>query len=78
MPEVPIQGDQYSPFTDTCLKDQLIERTGKAFIVNGRDVMTSPPEKANAAIADILINFDFHSAGSTGTGMMRSLAASAP
>jgi hypothetical protein len=35
-------------------------------------------EKLNAAAADILIDLELHSAGSTGTGMIRSRAASAP
>jgi hypothetical protein len=36
------------------------------------------PQEIDAASADVFIDLEFHSAGSTGTGMMHSRAASAP
>jgi hypothetical protein len=60
------------------MKDTIIRRTAKSLLPNRRYVMSVVTQKTYAADADVLINFNFHSAGSTGTGMTRSRAASAP
>ncbi len=60
------------------MEDVLIRGAAKALFSNGRYIVTAPAKKIDATDTDILIDLDLHSAGSTGTGMMRSLAASAP
>jgi hypothetical protein len=40
--------------------------------------LTGLPQEVDAASADVLIDFDFHTAGSTGSGIIRSRDASAP
>lgn len=78
MSEVPIESDQCSIFREADIENPIVSRTAELLLVDGRDVMPALAEEGYPAPADVLIDFNLHSAGSTGTGMMRSRAASAP
>ena len=78
VPEVAIKRNQGAALGDTDLKDAMVGTAAKSLLANGRYVMAAVTQEIDAADANVLIGLDFHSAGSTGTGMTRSRAASAP
>jgi hypothetical protein len=76
--EIAIHSHQDTGFVGTSPIDALINRSRQPLLTNSHNVMATLLQDGHAAAADILVGFDFHAAGSTGTGMMRSRAASAP
>ncbi len=78
MPEVTIKCDQCALFGYAGLEDRIIRGAAKVLLVDCCDIMPVIAQKTGTAVADIFIKFKPHSAGSTGTGMTRSRAASAP
>src|SRR3972149_8161456 len=76
--EVAIQCDQGSAFRNASLEDDSVRCAAKPLLPHVRHVMAALPQEFDAAAAAVLIDLDLHSAGSSGTGMIRSRAASAP
>ena len=76
MSEVSIKRDQRASFGNANLKEAVICAATKSLVVNGSYVMPAFTQKTNADSSNVLINLDPHD--STGTGITRSRAASAP
>src|SRR5262245_49999855 len=76
--EITIHRNKRAAFSDTGLKNTLVSRTGQSLLSYGHDIMAALFQHGDAAAADVLVDLDPHSAGSTGTGITRSRAASAP
>jgi len=76
--EVAIECDQRAGFRNASLKHNLVRCAGKPLLANGHHVLTGLPQEVDAASADVLIDLDFHTADSTGSGIIRSRDASAP
>lgn len=78
MTEIPVERDQCSRLRNARFKEAFVGATAELLIVNGADVVSKATQKIGARPADIFIKLNSHSAGSTGTGIIRSRAASAP
>ena len=76
MPEVTIKCDQRATFGDANFEETIVRAATKSLVVNGRYVVSAFAQKTNADYSNVLINLDPHD--STGTGITRSRAASAP
>lgn len=76
MPEVTIKRNQRASFGNANFKEAIIRAAAKSLLVDGRHVVSAFAQKINADGSNVFINLDPHD--STGTGMTRSRAASAP
>ena len=76
--EVPVERNENTLLSTAGLIQILIPNPAHALICNRRYVVTSDRQCLAPKLAEILVELEFHSAGVTGTGMMRSRAASAP
>ncbi len=78
MTEVAIQSNERPPLVDTHVKNFVIGGAAEPLVADSHYVVTVIAQQSYCARANILINFDFHTAGSGGTGIIRSRVASAP
>lgn len=78
LPEIAIQGDEGAPFGHADVEHDAVGFATKALVVHADRIMAALAQKLDTASADILIDLELHPADSTGTGMIRSRAASAP
>ncbi len=76
MSEVSIKRDQRANFCNANLKEAVICAATKPLVVDCSYVVPAFTQETNADCSNVLINLDPHD--STGTGITRSRAASAP
>jgi len=76
MSEVTIKRNQRASFGNANFKEAIICAATKSLVVDGSYVVPTFAQKTNADCSNVLINLDPHD--STGTGITRSRAASAP
>jgi len=76
--EVAIKRNERSALRNAGLEHHGVGGPAKPLLQDAHHVMAVLPQEFDTASADVLIDLDIHSAGSTGTGMIRSRDASAP
>ena len=65
--EVEIECDEAATFRAAGLNQGAILITGERLLGNGADIMTCGDEEGLAAQAEVLVELEFHAAGSSGT-----------
>src|SRR3974390_1150833 len=76
--EIPIERNQRSALSRTNLEQFLVVDAVKVLIPHSHHVMAGRFEELQATTPNVFIKLDLHATESTGTGIVRSRAASAP
>jgi hypothetical protein len=76
--EVAVQRDEGASLSNTGLKYDFICGTRETLLANSHGVVTRSSQEIDSSGADVLVCLKPHSAGSTGSGIIRSRDASAP
>ena len=73
-----VQRDQCPLLLCTGVEERLVRDASHPLLAHRDHVVARGPQQVLAALPDVLIELEPHATRSVGTGMMRSLAASAP
>lgn len=78
MTKIVIEGYECPPFGEAYREQIIVCGTSETLITNRLNVVSGTPQQFKAALAEILVQLEFHTASTRGIGMMRSRVISAP
>jgi hypothetical protein len=78
MAKVVIERYERPPFRQAYREQIIVCGTGETLITNRLNVVSGSPQQLKAALTEILVQLEFHTASTRGIGMMRSRVISAP